>query len=110
MAEEPQPSTIQEGDQASLATPSSAEDRKAAASLSNLDAKADGDTTIRQADTEALGKAMKNLDVRGDTQAGASRKVVKVDAADVNLLVRNPCFLLKRSEGMGGNMKLTNAG
>lgn len=86
---EPQPAGIQEGDQAPSSVPTSAEDRKAAAALSNLDASGDNETTIKQSDPEALGKAMKGLSVSSGNAGGvqASKKVVKVDAADVALLV-----------------------
>lgn len=84
---EPQPSGIQEGDQGPSAVPASKEDRKTANALSNLDAKADNDTTVKQADTEALGKAMKNLDVGGSAGKEPQVKAVKIDAADVTLLV-----------------------
>lgn len=86
---EPQPDGIQEGDHVPSAAPASAEDRKAAAALSNLDTAADNDNTSKQADTEALGKAMKGLDVSGNATAGAqaSKKAVKIDPADVTLLV-----------------------
>jgi hypothetical protein len=100
---EPQPSTVQEGD-TTESTPGTgaAEDRKAAAAMSSLDAPGEDDsttTTKKEIDTKALGDAMQRLDVgaKGDTtqkertdKAAAEKKavVVKVDAADVNLLVR----------------------
>ncbi|KAL1303861.1 hypothetical protein AAFC00_000317 [Neodothiora populina] len=89
---EPQPTDIQEGDHVP-----SAEDRKAAAALSNLDANTESNNASRQADTEALGRAMQDLNVRSDATAGAqqegvnsavTRKVAKVDATDVTLLVQ----------------------
>lgn len=91
---EPQPAGIQEGDQRPLAVPSSAEDRKTVAALSNLDAQADNDTTIKQADTEALGNAMKGLSVGTHAAAAAQKKAVKVDIADVTMLVSSACMLL----------------
>lgn len=95
---EPQPAGIQEGDHVPSAAPASAEDRRAAAALSNLDTAADNDNTSKQADTEALGKAMKGLDVSGNAIAGAqaSKKAVKVDPADVTLLVSS----LRRRAGV----------
>jgi hypothetical protein len=80
--------------------PASAEDRKAAAALSKLDARGDDDvaTPAKEVDADALGKAMQNLSVgegKGE-KADAGKKVeeqkkkIKVDAADVALLVR-PC-------------------
>lgn len=99
MAEEPQPSNIQEG--ADLEpVPANAEDRKAAQALSALDAKGDEDASQpkKEVEIKALGEAMKNLEF---AQGGASKKpasetkkeqeapkkLVKVDAADVTLLV-----------------------
>ncbi|KAI9807956.1 MAG: hypothetical protein M1825_005262 [Sarcosagium campestre] len=93
---EPQPPTVHEGAEVEDETPSlpkSAEDRKAAAALSSITATQDDDTTqpAREVDQEALGKAMKNLDVSGTSAAvdGAEKKkkAVKVDQADVSLLV-----------------------
>lgn len=90
---EPQSAGIQKGDQTPSTVPSSAEDRKTAAALSNLDAQADNDTTIKQADTEALGNAMKGLSVATHTVAAAQKKAVKVDTADVSMLVSSACLL-----------------
>lgn len=115
MAEEPQPSTIHEGadpeDDPPIA-PKSAEDRKTAAALSSLDKRGDEDDddgasgAKSQLDQEALGKAMSRLEVGGkkggeragrgkgkDTKDGegegkvVKKKAVKVDQADVALLV-----------------------
>ena len=109
MAEEPQPPTIHEGadpeDDPPIA-PKSAEDRKTAAALSSLDKRGDEDDdgasgAKSQLDQEALGKAMSRLEVGGSKKSGESagkgkeakegevvrRKAVKVDQADVVLLV-----------------------
>jgi hypothetical protein len=78
--------------------PTSAEDRKAAAALSKLDARGDddaADSASKEVDADALGKAMKNLSVGGgDGEKGkaeakeqANKVKVKVAAADVTLLV-----------------------
>lgn len=110
MAEEPQPPTIHEGadpeDEPPIA-PKSAEDRKTAAALSSLDKRGDEDDdgasgAKSQLDQEALGKAMSRLEV-GSKKSGDNtgkgkgakegegevvrRKAVKVDQADVVLLV-----------------------
>ncbi len=111
MAEERQPPTIHEGadpeDDAPVAL-KSAEDRKTAAALSSLDKRDDDDTdgargAKSQLDQEALGKAMSRLEV-GGTKSGEKgagkgkeakeaeaevgrRKAVKVEPADVALLV-----------------------
>ncbi|KAF2454222.1 hypothetical protein BDY21DRAFT_374157 [Lineolata rhizophorae] len=117
MAEEPQPGNIQEGaDDAPADLPTSAEGRKEAAALSSLEQRHDDDDDAagagaaarsKNVDTEALGKAMQNLDRGGGVGgagagagagdrtasssagagAGAAAKKVKVDAADVGLLV-----------------------
>lgn len=88
MAEEPQPSTIQEGASDPPAPTGSAEDRKAAAALSTLDAQDDDSSSKKNVDSKALGEAMKNLSVDDKGKAGEEkRKVVKVDAQDVSLLV-----------------------
>ena len=102
---EPQPPQIREGadvDDETPAVPASAEDRKAAAALSSLDARGEDDegTSKRtNLDQEALGKAMSRLELaskgkesdKGKSKEGEVEKkkpVVKVDQADVGLLVR----------------------
>lgn len=99
MAEEPQPSNVQEGADPPDVLPASNEDRKAAAALSSLDVKEDQDATPakKEVDLKALGEAMKNLELTqepnkktaaNDTakKEEAPKKLVKVDAADVSLL------------------------
>lgn len=84
-------------DEADVAKPSSAEDRKAASALANLDSSADG-TADANVDQDAVSKAMKNL--RPGTKASAAAslnnqssassapaKNIKVDPADVTLLI-----------------------
>ena len=95
MAEERQPPNVVEGattgdiDDEIQPTAKSAEDRKAAAALSKLDARED-ETASRGVDQEAVSRAMNTLG--GDKKATekAELKKVKVDAADVALLVRLP--------------------
>lgn len=92
MAEEPQPKTVQEGattgdvEEDVQATAKSAEDRKAAAALASLDARGGDDSGAAAVDQEAVSKAMKNL---GGATGGDKKEVkkVKVEAADVTLLV-----------------------
>ena len=122
MAEEPQPPSVHPGadpeDEAPIA-PKSAEDRKTAAALSSLDSRGAEDEDAAsggaksQLDQEALGKAMSRLEV-GATKSGDSsgkgrekkdkeeesvkKKAVKVDQADVALLVS---FFLSGSFGLG---------
>ncbi|KAL2125212.1 hypothetical protein VTJ04DRAFT_1577 [Mycothermus thermophilus] len=102
-AEDRQPTTIHEGattsadveDESATAKAKSAEDRKAAAALSKLDdSRADDDEAAAAAgagkvDTEAVKNAMSALGSggAGAGQATAPKKNVKVDAADVKLLV-----------------------
>ena len=99
---EPQPSAIREGADAEdiehPPVPASAEDRKAAAALSSLDAKDDDDSAAQKPDVDqkALGDAMSRLQVAGKGKEtgenkakteGEVKKKVKVDQADVALLV-----------------------
>lgn len=93
MAEEKQPPGIVEGattgdveDELQDDKAKSAEDRKAAAALSKLDARDDDVAGAAAVDSEGLSKAMNKLNV-GKTAAKADVKKVKVDAADVALLV-----------------------
>ncbi|KAF2270840.1 hypothetical protein CC78DRAFT_527831 [Lojkania enalia] len=89
MAEEPQSSTVHDGASDAPAPTGSAEDRKAAAALSALDAQDDEASSKKNVDTKALGEAMKNLSVdeKGKFGGEEKKKVVKVDAQDVSLLV-----------------------
>jgi hypothetical protein len=89
MAEEPQPNALVEGATEESTLPTNAEDRKAAAALSSLDTHNEEDTG-KDVDTEALGKAMKNLDVKDGAKKAELAKV-KIDAGDVALLV---CIVL----------------
>ncbi|CAI9627365.1 hypothetical protein GT037_004382 [Alternaria burnsii] len=83
---EPQPSDVQEGAADPHAPTSTAEDRKAAAALSTLDAPQEGDNgPKKEVDGKALDKAMKGLNVK-DKKEG-DKKNVKIEAADVTLLV-----------------------
>ncbi|RBR22868.1 hypothetical protein FVER53590_09586 [Fusarium verticillioides] len=87
-------------------TAKSAEDRKAASALENLDA-ADSPSTPQNVDADAASKAIKSLGGANKTSAAAaSHKNVKVDAADVALLVdelelskAKATELLKSNEG-----------
>jgi hypothetical protein len=75
----------------------SAEDRKAAAALSSLDAPRDDDASAtKDVDREAVRKAMDRLAGSGAANGAAAKKgedkqvpkkVIKVDQADVTLLV-----------------------
>lgn len=80
---EPQPSQIQEGDQAPSAIPGSSKSETAA--LNSLDNQATDTKTANTASTAALGKAMKNLNISNDKKSEV--KNIKVDLADVVLLV-----------------------
>ncbi|KAF3051642.1 hypothetical protein E8E11_009250 [Didymella keratinophila] len=83
---EPQPDAVQEGAADPHAPTATADDRKAAAALSSLDAQDDNGTSKKEVDGKALDKAMKNLNVK-DTKAEA-KKNVKVEPAQVNLLIK----------------------
>lgn len=99
---EAQPPTIVEGattgdvdDELPVAA-KSAEDRKAAAALSSLDAPREDDSaSAKEVDKEAVRKAMDRLAGSGNTngivkkeeEKKVVKKVVKVDQADVALLV-----------------------
>ncbi|KAJ4343887.1 hypothetical protein N0V87_000170 [Didymella glomerata] len=83
---EPQPLEVQEGAADPHAPTATADDRKAAAALSSLDAQDDNGSGKKEADGKALDKAMKNLNVKG-TKA-ESKKNVKVEPAQVNLLIK----------------------
>lgn len=95
MAESPQPPALQPGVSDPHAPTASAEDRKAAAALSSLDAQ-DDDAGVakKNVDQKALGEAMKNLSVSegkkdGNSASPEKKKVVKVDAAHVAVLVNH---------------------
>jgi hypothetical protein len=100
---DPQPPTIIEGattgdvdDEIPVAA-KSAEDRKAAAALSSLDApREDESTSTKDVDVEAVRKAMERLGGSASTNGTVAKKdddkkvvkkSVKVDPADVTLLV-----------------------
>ncbi|KAJ4358582.1 uncharacterized protein N0V89_003166 [Didymosphaeria variabile] len=87
MAEEPQPSNIQEGASDAPAPTGGAEDRKAAAALSSLDAQGDDEAGKKEVDSKAVEKAMKNLSVKDGKGGEAQKKAVKIEASDVNLLM-----------------------
>jgi NACalpha-BTF3-like transcription factor len=92
---EPQPKNVHEGattgdvEDELQSTAKSAEDRKAASALASLDAAGNDDAAGKEVDQDAVNKAMKSLGGVKSTQtpAAAPAKNVKVDAADVNLLV-----------------------
>ncbi|KAK3934937.1 hypothetical protein QBC46DRAFT_398580 [Diplogelasinospora grovesii] len=93
MAEDKQPQTVVEGatggdveDEVVNSTAKSAEDRKAAAALSKLDTHDDDESGRQMVDQDALNNVMEGVVVpKRDDEA--PRKVVKVDPADVALLV-----------------------
>ena len=98
---EPQPPNVAEGADAPDVLPANKEDRKAAAAMNSLDARGDNDSSApkKEVDLKALNDAMKNLGASNESKkpaAGAAKKekeeetkkLVKVDAGDVALLVR----------------------
>lgn len=93
MAEEKQPPGVVEGattgdveDELQDDKAKSAEDRKAAAALSKLDARDDDVSGSASVDQEGLSQAMNKLSVAKAADKTEVKKV-KVDAADVALLV-----------------------
>ncbi|KAF1934207.1 uncharacterized protein M421DRAFT_354 [Didymella exigua CBS 183.55] len=101
---EPQPSEIQEGAAVAHAPTATAADRKAAATLSSLDAQDDNGGGKKGVEGKALDQAMKNLNVK-DAKVEAKTDG-KVEMADVNLLIKElnvnkqtATDLLKRYEG-----------
>lgn len=102
MAEEPQPTNIQEGADPPDALPANEEDRKAAKAMSSLEARGGDEDKAepkKEVDLKALNEAMNNLGFLGKegeqqkTQTAVKKKeepkkpLVKVDQADVALLV-----------------------
>lgn len=91
MAEDRQPADIVEGatsgdvEDEVQPTAKSAEDRKAAAALSKLDTHGDDEGLTNEVDQEAMKNAMNALG--GSADKKETKKLVKVDPADVNLLV-----------------------
>ncbi|KAL3425895.1 hypothetical protein PVAG01_02686 [Phlyctema vagabunda] len=105
---EAQPTSIVEGattgdvDDEIPTAAKSAEDRKAAAALSSLDAPRDDDSGTKDVDQEAVRQAMDRLAVGGATngvttkKAGEKKEVkktVKVDPADVTFIVGHPVLI-----------------
>jgi len=98
MAEDRQPATVVEGavsasaadiDEETQPVAKSAEDRKAAAALSKLDASHGDEGAAGQVDHEAAANALSAI---AGTANKKEVKKVKVDAADVNLLVSPSIF------------------
>lgn len=93
MAEDKQPPAIVEGatggdvEEEVQPTAKSAEDRKAAAALSSLDSNREDESSAK-VDQDAVKNAFNSLSTAGSKQAEV--KKVKVDAADVALLVGGP--------------------
>ncbi|KAI0853513.1 hypothetical protein F5Y00DRAFT_103236 [Daldinia vernicosa] len=89
---EPQPKNVQEGASGDVedevqTTAKSAEDRKAAAAMASLDTRGDDAGSLNAVDQEAVSKAMQSLGSGPSTGAAKDAKKVKVDPADVSLLV-----------------------
>jgi hypothetical protein len=96
MAEDKQPQNIVEGATAGdvedevQPVAKSAEDRKAAAALSKLDAREDEAAPAREVDQDAVNRAMITLGGAKSVEKKETKKV-KVDPADVTLVVGFPC-------------------
>ena len=93
---EPQPSQIQEGDQAPSAIPGS--NKSETAVLNSLDKQATDAKSTNTASTAALGKAMKDLNISSDGKSEI--KNVKVDMADAILLVSEKYQFTKTAMGL----------
>jgi hypothetical protein len=91
MAEDRQPPNAGDVEDEVQPTAKSAEDRKAAAALSKLDTHGDDESApSREVDQEAVKNAMSALGGAGGKPAEKKEvKKVKVEAADVTLLVRS---------------------
>lgn len=83
---EPQPAEVQEGASDPHAPTSTAEDRKAAAALSTLDAQEEGGAK-KEVDGKALDKALKGLSVEDKKREEDKKKAVRIEASDVALVV-----------------------
>ena len=99
---EPQPSNVQEGIDPPDVLPANAEDRKAAKAMSSLESnKIEDDTAVpkKEVDMKALTDAINKLGGSEEQKKpevakkdeGPTKPVVKVDQADVALLVRLCC-------------------
>lgn len=92
---EPQPRNVKEGAttgdvEEEVTKAKSAEDRKAAAALASMDSNGDG-AEAANVDVAAVNKAMKNLGTAASAPAEKKEvKKIKVDAADVSLVVSTP--------------------
>lgn len=89
---EPQPRNLHEGTttgdvEDEVTAAKSAEDRKAAAAMASMGANGADDAGSAAVDQEAASKAMKSLGGEAKKPDAAAQKKVKVDAADVTLLV-----------------------
>ena len=113
MAEE-QPASVHEGASTPPPPTGTAEDRKAAAALSSLDAHDDDSGAAKSgADSEALGQAMEKLNVGGpkkEEQKAVPRRAVKVDPADVSMLVSYRVLFGGEGSGIGEMLGVANLG
>lgn len=108
MAEEPQPSNVQEGADPPDALPASAEDRKAAKAMSSLEAnKVEEDSSVpkKEVDVKALNDAIRLMELGGEQKKPekakkeeAPKPLIKVDQADVALLVRSSTGTMRESD------------
>lgn len=100
MAEEPQPSNVTEGATEENLPAPTGEAAATAKGLSNLDAAGDDENASKKdVDTEALGKAMKNLDVK-DTPPKQEVKKIKINPDDVKTIMDEFTFTKKKAEDL----------
>jgi hypothetical protein len=110
---EPQPKTVHEGatsgdvEDEVTATAKSAEDRKAAAALASLDARGDDAGNSSAVDQDAANKAIKSLGGAAPAADKKEVKKVKVDAADVALLVSRVFRSWEIKQGQSADEVLT---
>ncbi|OIW25940.1 hypothetical protein CONLIGDRAFT_513072 [Coniochaeta ligniaria NRRL 30616] len=99
MAEDRQPASVTEGADVEDENPvaKSAEDRKAQAALSKLDAKDDDDATSKEVDQDAVNRAMNNLG--GDAGKTEKKEVKKIKVDELDLTKPKATDLLKMHDG-----------
>lgn len=106
---EPQPHNVTEGADLPDVVPATEEDRKAAQAMSSLDATGNDEAPKKEVDQEALSKALKNFEISQGAKKSstgavvkkeeAPKKIIKVDPADVALLVCiKECIIVPREQ------------
>jgi len=104
---EPQPPQIHEGatEENPVDDKADAEAKKEAAALNNLEDRSEEADEKKDVDASALGQALKGLDEKKDNGAkkeAAPAKKIKIEAADVTLLVSCAVAVSRDMGGFGG--------